>query len=188
MPLFAGLSAYDLELLARRLRPRLAVPDERLMARGEIGDAMYFISSGTVEIETPLGVTHLSAGDFFGEMALALHVPRQADATARHRPIREHIDRVASDRSAMNRQPGQEAPDALRFWSISCCVRKMAHHVACFSTGIPHSMHTRTRTGGSTGARPSSFFKNDIPLLLGPAATSALAMPVITRPGAPRFD
>ena len=122
VPLFAGLSDYDLELLARRLRPRLAVPGERLIARGEDGDAMFFISSGTVEIETPHGVTRLEAGEFFGEMALVLHVPRQADATARtycqllvlalrdfdqlaarHRAIREHIDRVASDRSAMNR-------------------------------------------------------------------------------------
>jgi monovalent cation:H+ antiporter, CPA1 family len=124
VPLFAGLSDRDLAPLARHLRPRLAVPGERLIERGEDGDAMFFISSGTVEIETSRTTTMLSAGDFFGEMALVLHVPRQADATARtycqllvldrkdfdglaarHHAIRAHIDRVAEDRSAMNQDP-----------------------------------------------------------------------------------
>jgi CPA1 family monovalent cation:H+ antiporter len=123
VPLFAGLSDSDLALLARHLRPRLAVPGERLIERGQDGDAMYFISSGTVEIETSRATTMLSAGDFFGEMALVLHVPRQADATARtycqllvldrtdfdefaarHTAIRAQIDRVADDRSALNQE------------------------------------------------------------------------------------
>jgi CPA1 family monovalent cation:H+ antiporter len=121
VPLLAGLPERDLDALSRQLRPRLAVPGERIIERGDDGDAMFFIASGTVDIATAHGVAPLAAGAFFGEMALVLQVPRQADATARtycqllvlarrdfehlavrNRALRAQIDRVAADRSAEN--------------------------------------------------------------------------------------
>ena len=44
---------------------------------------------------------------------------------------------------------GQAPAAARRFSSISCCVLRIAHQSACFSTGMPHSMQTRTRGPGS---------------------------------------
>ena len=38
----------DLRVL---LVPRIALPDERIVRRGERGDAMFFIASGAVEVQ-----------------------------------------------------------------------------------------------------------------------------------------
>lgn len=123
VPLLARLPERDLDALSRQLRPRLAVPGERIIERGDEGDAMFFIASGTVQIVTARDEVTLTAGAFFGEMALALEVPRQADATAltycqllvlsrrdferlaeRNAALRAQIDRVAADRSAENQE------------------------------------------------------------------------------------
>ena len=83
-PCFAGLTAGQLDSVARLLQPRLAVPDERLISTGDRGDAMYFISSGVVEVNAAGGTFLLTRGDFFGEMALD---PRSAAPGRRHRAV-----------------------------------------------------------------------------------------------------
>ncbi|MFI5177688.1 MAG: cation:proton antiporter, partial [Vicinamibacterales bacterium] len=129
VPLLAGLTPAQLDRVARLLRPRLAVPDERLISAGERGDSMYFIASGVVDVRAAGQTILLTRGDFFGEMALVLEQPRQADVTARsycqllvlegrdfqalvrgHRDIREQIDRAAADRARMN----QARPESAR--------------------------------------------------------------------------
>jgi CPA1 family monovalent cation:H+ antiporter len=121
VPVFAGLDAQQIDRVARLLRPRIAMPDERLITEGERGDRLYFISSGVVEAVAEGQRVRLTRGDFFGEMALVLHVPRQADVTAvsycqllvlerrdlrtlfrRHPAIKQQIDRVALARARMN--------------------------------------------------------------------------------------
>ena len=63
--------------------PRLALPGERIIRRGERGDAMYFIASGAVEVQRPEDeVVRLGTGEFFGEMALIMRRPRVADVVA----------------------------------------------------------------------------------------------------------
>ena len=55
------LRRADLEPL---LVARIALPGERLVRRGERGDAMYFIASGAVEVQPPGSkVIRLGTGD-----------------------------------------------------------------------------------------------------------------------------
>ena len=80
--MFAALDAKTRRSLARMLRPRLAVPDEVIVRKGERGDAMYFISSGAVEVRIAPTPVHLGSGDFFGELALLVADRRTADVVA----------------------------------------------------------------------------------------------------------
>ncbi len=84
VPLFSGLSPDRLKRIERLLRPRLYFPGEPIVRRGERGDTVYFISSGAVTVEVP-GLEQpirLGNGDFFGEIALVMDQPRNADVTA----------------------------------------------------------------------------------------------------------
>lgn len=81
VPLFGGLSPARHAAIARLMRPRLAVPGERILRKGDRGDGMYFISSGAIEVQLATSV-RLGSGDFFGEMALIDDRPRNADVDA----------------------------------------------------------------------------------------------------------
>ena len=82
VPMFAALGDTTRRAVARLLRPRLAVPGEVIVRRGERGDAMYFISSGAVEVRISPQPVQLGSGDFFGELALLVADRRNADVVA----------------------------------------------------------------------------------------------------------
>lgn len=82
VPMFGTLDAKARRSLARMLRPRLAIPDEVIVHKGERGDAMYFISSGAVEVRILPTPVQLGSGDFFGELALLVADRRNADVVA----------------------------------------------------------------------------------------------------------
>ncbi len=83
VPMFEGLAEKRLRELSRLLRPRLAVPGEIIVRRGDAGDAMYFIVAGTLDAVVAPGITRtMGPGDFFGEIALLNRSPRTADVTA----------------------------------------------------------------------------------------------------------
>jgi len=119
VPMFAVLDENTRRAVGRLLRPRLAVPGEVIVRRGERGDAMYFISSGAVEVRISPHPVQLGSGDFFGELALLVADRRNADVVALgycqllslaardlHRlfgaepALRDHIRAVAADRTA----------------------------------------------------------------------------------------
>jgi len=82
LDILSGLGERQLDRVARLLRPRFTVPNERIIRRGDRGDAVFFIASGAVEVALPAGPVRLGSGEFFGEMALLSGRPRQADVTA----------------------------------------------------------------------------------------------------------
>ncbi|HVN27458.1 MAG TPA: cation:proton antiporter [Candidatus Binataceae bacterium] len=82
VPMFARLNRAQLDTIARTLRSRFAVPGERLIRDGDRADAMYFISSGSVEVDVAKQKIRLNPGDFFGEMGLVTGQPRQGNVYA----------------------------------------------------------------------------------------------------------
>jgi len=82
VPMFASLDEHARQEVAQLLRPRLAVPGEKIVARGQRGDEMYFVSSGAVEVHVGRHPIQLGTGDFFGEMAILGETRRNADVVA----------------------------------------------------------------------------------------------------------
>jgi CPA1 family monovalent cation:H+ antiporter len=82
VPPFAGLTPGQLSAITRLLRPLLAVPGEPIVRKGEVGDAMYFIASGAVEVQIGANPVRLGSGDFFGELALITRARRNADVVS----------------------------------------------------------------------------------------------------------
>ena len=83
IPMFAVLPTAVLEQLSRELVP-LSVPDGTVVvAEGEVGDRVYLVAAGQVDIlkrGESMAVTR--AGGFFGEIALLRDVPRTATVRA----------------------------------------------------------------------------------------------------------
>jgi CPA1 family monovalent cation:H+ antiporter len=82
LDLLANLDALHRRAIARLLHPRFAVPNERIVRNGDVGDSVFFIGSGAVEVLLPHRRALLGTGDFFGEMALLTGQPRAADVVA----------------------------------------------------------------------------------------------------------
>ena len=83
VPLFASLQASQIAEITTLLSARIAVPLEVIARKGEIGDAMFFISSGLVEVDLEPEPIELMGGDFFGEISLIEHGPRTATVIAK---------------------------------------------------------------------------------------------------------
>lgn len=82
VPLFETLDGAGLAKIARLLHPVVTLPGETVVRKGELGNAMYFIASGAVEVELPSYRVYLGSGEFFGEMALITGERRSADITS----------------------------------------------------------------------------------------------------------
>jgi voltage-gated potassium channel len=82
VPLFSRLEAADVAEIMRILRAKTVRRGEIITVRGERADAMYFVSSGEIELVLPTEKIQLKDGDFFGELSLLKHVRRVGTARA----------------------------------------------------------------------------------------------------------
>ena len=82
LPALAELGPQEQKLLLGRCTTRFAAPGDLILRKGAAGEAMFFISSGTVSVQLAGGAVRLGRGDFFGEMALLSDAPRMADVMA----------------------------------------------------------------------------------------------------------
>jgi MFS family permease len=84
VPLFSPLPATTLERLAARLERLEVASGTTLVEKGAVGDRFYLIGSGEVDVSRDgARMTTLSAGEYFGEIALLREVPRTATCTTR---------------------------------------------------------------------------------------------------------
>ena len=81
-PLFEYLSGDQKDLVAKRMKTRTAAPGERILEVGDRGDAMFFIVSGAVEVQSADTTIILTNGDFFGELALFAPYKRRSTSIA----------------------------------------------------------------------------------------------------------
>ncbi|HZP19469.1 MAG TPA: cation:proton antiporter [Bauldia sp.] len=127
-PLFAAVEPEKREEFFLLFKPRSVSPGEKIIRKGDRADGIYFISTGSAEVDVNGRKFKLSPGQFFGEMALLSGARRNADVTstdyselltmsvrdfqqfmARNPALRAELDRMAEERGQINRQ-ANEAP------------------------------------------------------------------------------
>lgn len=82
VPIFQQLQAAEITEVTRLLRAQTVAAGGLIVRRGDPALAMYFIASGTVEVDVPGQAVRLGEGAFFGEMALLRKGRRSADVVA----------------------------------------------------------------------------------------------------------
>ena len=114
VPIFAEIDADDLEELAQVVEERRIEPGKHLFNEGDVGDAVYLIIKGTLQVFTggtgdrPERIlSEQGAGACIGEMAVLDSAPRSATVRAleRTRALRvpgEGFKRVMSERPEMS--------------------------------------------------------------------------------------
>jgi voltage-gated potassium channel len=81
VPFFQSLDPSAIADITHMLRP-LEIPERTaIIRRGKVGDCMYFIASGEVQVDVKPSPVRLGSGAFFGELALLGDSVRSANVT-----------------------------------------------------------------------------------------------------------
>lgn len=86
--LFAGLAPGELDHLRSLVQQRTGTAGQTIFQEGEVGDGIYLVGEGQVQISALVGqeerrvLARIGPGDFFGEMAVLDNEPRSATAQA----------------------------------------------------------------------------------------------------------
>jgi CRP-like cAMP-binding protein len=98
--LFAGIPGQSLTELAAAMRREQVAPGAAIVTEGEDADRFYVVLSGVLTVsQESLGPRRvLRPGDTFGEVALAMDVPRTASVRAMTPVVVASCDRETFDR------------------------------------------------------------------------------------------
>lgn len=124
VPLFQGAGDAFIREIALQMTPVIFTPGDYIYKAGELGRDMYFITQGTVEVVSKDGnmvYATLTAGDFFGEIALVLSQPRTACVRAMsycdlYRLDKEMFDRVLAHYPGIAAQIEAKAMERKKGW------------------------------------------------------------------------
>ncbi len=102
VPVFEKASDDLIRDVIMNLQPVVFTPGDYIVKAGELGYDMFFISKGTVDVvsaDERTSYATLAAGQFFGEIALLLSMPRTATIIAKeycdfYRLDKETFDRI----------------------------------------------------------------------------------------------
>jgi ATP-binding cassette subfamily B protein len=97
--LLGSLPGEQLAKLAARMRRESVAPGAAPVVEGEEGDRFYAILSGMFSVTKtgPGPRALLRPGDYFGEVALAMHIPRTATVRALTPAVVASCDRETFD-------------------------------------------------------------------------------------------
>jgi cAMP-dependent protein kinase regulator len=97
--LLAGLPGETLARLAKQMEREEVAPGTVIVREGEPGDRFYVLFSGMLSVSQAGygGRNVLRPGDYFGEVALAMDVPRTATVTAITPAVVASCDRATFD-------------------------------------------------------------------------------------------
>jgi CRP-like cAMP-binding protein len=97
--LLAGLPGETLAKLAKAMDRQEVAPGSAIVREGESGDRFYVVFAGMLSVANSAMGTRviLRPGDYFGEVALAMDVPRTATVSAISPAVVASCDRATFD-------------------------------------------------------------------------------------------
>ncbi len=97
--LLASVPGEELMKIARRLEREEVPPGRQVVREGDPGERFYLVLSGIFAVsQEDLGPRRvLQPGDYFGEVALAMNVPRTASVRAVTQAVVASCDRETFD-------------------------------------------------------------------------------------------
>lgn len=101
VPFLQGASDHLIRDLCLKLKPIVFTPGDYVVVAGEVGNEMYFVSHGALDVISQDGrtiYTTLKSGSFFGEIALLHDRPRTASIKAS-----EYCDLYVLEKKSFNR-------------------------------------------------------------------------------------